>query len=475
MKLGSQELPRPKKLYNIDDTTNKAGNVTHYVDLMVETTGKKKEMRFLVSDIGREDAILGYPWLATFEPKFSWAHSTIDVRNLPIVLRSINPIEECTTIAQLTTEAKQDIVEQLTTECRIRGASTDLAIKAHDKQKEITIPPEYQRFASMFSDKESQCFPPSRPWDHAIKLKPDAPSHLRCKVYPMTREEDEALDKFIDEQLLKGYIEPSKSPYASPFFFVKKKDGKLRPVQDYRALNVWMVKNQYPLPLILVLIRDLGGAYVYSKLDVRWGYNNIHIKEGDEWKAAFKTKRGLHQPKVMFFGMSNLPPTFQGFMDNIYYATITKYEALGTFIRIYMDDIGITTKVPSLQAHIDAVSDVLRVAQEHSLYFKPEKCTFHIPSMEYLGLILERTQTRMDLVKVAGVRDWPAPTTIKGVRSFLGFCNYYHAFIQDFSELALPLNALTQKGQEFTWGSNKQRAFDQLKKRITSSPTLAHP
>ena len=177
---------------------------------------------------------------------------------------------------------KEEIVSQLMEECGTRGASTDLAIKAHDEQRKTTIPPEYERFTSVFSDKESQRFPPSQPWDHAIELKPDAPSHLRCKVYPMTREEDAALDKFIDEQLLKGYIEPSKSLYASPFFFIKKKDGKLRPVQDYRALNAWTVKNQYPLPLIPVLIRDLGGAYVYSKLDVRWGYNNIRIKEGDE-------------------------------------------------------------------------------------------------------------------------------------------------------------------------------------------------
>ena len=128
-----------------------------------------------------------------------------------------------------------------------------------------------------------------------------------------------------------------------------------------------------------------------------------------------------------------------------------------------MDDIGIATKVPSLQAHINVVSDVLQVAQEHSLYFKPEKCTFHVPNMEYLGLILEWNQTQMDPVKVAGVRDWPAPTTIKGVRSFLGFCNYYRAFVWDFSELALLLNALTQKGCEFSWGPIEQRAFDQLK------------
>ena len=151
-------------------------------------------------------------------------------------------------------------------------------------------------------------------------------------------------------------------------------------------------------------------------------------------------------------------------MDDIYYATIAKHEARGMFIRVYMDDIRIATKVPSLQAHIDAISNILQVAQEHSLYFKPKKCVFHTPSMEYLGLILEHTQTRMDPIKVAGVREWPAPMTVKGVRSFLGFCNYYRAFVQDFSELALPLNALTQKGREFIWTTREQEAFDALKR-----------
>src|ERR1700758_2286423 len=135
MKLGMRELARPKKLYNIDDTTNKAGNVTHYVDLMVETAGRRKEMRFLVSDVGREDAILGYPWLATFEPNFSWAHGTIDVKNLPIVLRSVNPIQGRSTIAKVTEE---EITPQLADKCEVRGASTDLAIKAHDEQKKTT-------------------------------------------------------------------------------------------------------------------------------------------------------------------------------------------------------------------------------------------------------------------------------------------------------------------------------------------------
>ena len=177
----------------------------------------------------------------------------------------------------------------------------------------------------------------------------------------------------------------------------------------------------------------------------------------------------------MFFGMCNSPPTFQGFIDKIYYETIIKHPPLGTYVCIYMDKIGIATKVPSFQAHIDAVSDVLRVAQKHSLFFKPEKCIFQALSMEYLGLILECHQTHMDPVKVAGVQDWPMLTMVKGVQSFLGFCNYYRTFIQDFSELAIPLSALTKKGIDFKWGPEEQHMFKELKTHVTRELMLAHP
>jgi hypothetical protein len=245
----------------------------------------------------------------------------------------------------------------------------------------------------------------------------------------MTSTEEEALDAFLDEQLAKGYIRPPISPYASSFFFIKKKDGKLRPVQDYRNLNKWTVRNQYPLPLITALIRDLGGAHIYTKLDVRWGYNNVQIKEGDEYKAAFKTRRGLFKPTVMFFGLTNSPAMFQAMMNSIYQQAITKHESRGTNIRIYMDDIAVTTKNTSLQGHVEAVSDVLQVAKDHSLFFKLSKCSFHVPSINYLGLVLEKGATKMDPVKLAGIRDWPIPKTVKDVRSFHGFCNFYRSFI----------------------------------------------
>jgi hypothetical protein len=264
----------------------------------------------------------------------------------------------------------------------------------------------------------------------------------------MTRIEDEALDTFIDEQLEKGYIRPSKSQYASSFFFIKKKDGKLRPVQDYRKINAWTVHNQYPLPLIGDLIRDLGGATIFTKFNIRQGYNNIRIKAGDKHKATFKTRRSLFEPTVMYFGLCNSPATFQAFMNEIFCPIIMKHDLLGTAIRVYMDDIAIATKAflsPSHAhtAHITMVTDVLQVTLDHDLYFKPEKCIFHAPSIDYLGVILEKGVTHMDPVKISGIKDWPMPTSVKDVRSFLGFCNFYCPFIRGFALVARPLNELT--------------------------------
>ena len=167
----------------------------------------------------------------------------------------------------------------------------------------------------------------------------------------------------------KGYIRPSQSPMASPFFNVKKKDGKLRPCQDYRYLNEWTIKNAYPLPLISELMDKIQGAEYFTKLDVRWGYNNIRIKQGDQWKAAFKTNRGLFEPTVMFFGMCNSPATFQSMMD----ATFKDLIDEGKII-IYMDDLFLFTKyLTSLEEN---TKQVLQRLMDNDLYLKPRKCEF---------------------------------------------------------------------------------------------------
>jgi hypothetical protein len=299
----------------------------------------------------------------------------MEPRFMLVIISSINPriTQSQPVIAStLTKGTKQSIVQQLETECTIRGVATDLAIQAGEQQTEAELPKEYQEFSWLFSDEAADRFPLSREWDHAIDLKPGAPDALDCKVYPMTRDEDTALEKFLDEMVGKGYIRPSKSPYASPFFFVKKKDGKLRPVQDYRWLNSHTVRNQYPLPLIAQLISDLSGAHIFSKVDVQQGYNNVRIKKGDEWKAAFKTKFGHWEPLVMFFGLTNSPSTFQEMMNVIYKEVIEKHAARGTIIRIYMDNIAIAT-TGTIQDHIDTVTT--------RLIFQTIK--MHIPRLQH--------------------------------------------------------------------------------------------
>src|SRR6266511_5046133 len=185
------------------------------------------------------------------------------------------------------------------------------------------VPPHLQHFHSIFIKDSFDKLPETKPWDHAIELSSDINSKT-CKVYPLSISEQAKLNVFLKENLESGQIHPSKSPMAAPVFFVKKKDGKLCLVQDYCALNAMTMENKYPLPLIPELIAKLQGAKYFTKLDIRWRFNNVHIKEGDEWKAAFRTNRGLFELLVMFFGLTNSLATFQTMMDNIFDELITE-------------------------------------------------------------------------------------------------------------------------------------------------------
>ncbi len=288
-------------------------------------------------------------------------------------------------------------------------------------------------------------------------------------TYPLATTEGGALMEFLNEQLQKGYIRPSKSPYASPFFFIKKKDGKLQPVQDYRKLNALTIKNRYPLPLIPEIIDKVQDAHLFTKLDVRWGYNNVRIREGDEWKAAFKTNQGLYEPSVMFFRLTNSPSTFQTMMDTIFRDLILTNEVI-----VYMDDILITT-IHDLTHHQELIHQVLYRLEEHDLYLKPEKCTFEALEVEYLGVIIGHGTIRMDPVKTQGVRTWEAPTNLTEAQGFVGFLNFYRWFIKGFSKLARPLHDLTKKGVAWRWTHVEQKAFDTLKEAVAKEPVLIFP
>ena len=160
-----------------------------------------------------------------------------------------------------------------------------------------------------------------------------------------------------------GYIRPSISPIASSFFFLRKANGSQRPVQDYRGVNKWTIPNRYPLPLIPELIAEVQEAFVFTKFDVEGGFNKVHIKDGDQHKAVFKTKYSLYEPMVMYFGLCNSPVTFQNMMNHIFRPLKDKWAKKGVKIIVYMDDI-LTATSTSLQDHRDATHDVLDLLQD---------------------------------------------------------------------------------------------------------------
>ena len=171
------------------------------------------------------------------------------------------------------------------------------------------VPEKFHKWIKVFGKNQSERMPTRKLWDHVIDVK-EGFVPRKGKMYPLSREEKEEVREFVKKQLQKGYIRLSKSPQTAPVFFVEKKDGKKRMVQDYQYLNEWTIKNNYPLPLISDILENIGAKKVFTKMDLRWGYNNVRIKEGDEWKAAFMTPEGSFEPTVMFFGLTNSLATF---------------------------------------------------------------------------------------------------------------------------------------------------------------------
>ena len=298
------------------------------------------------------------------------------------------------------------IVAKLTT-------AMELAAAAEQLKPKVTLPPEYERFKPVFSKEATASLPPSRPYDHEINLN-DTFIPKIGKLYPLTPEERQATEAFIDEHLASGKIRPSNSPQASPFFIIKKKDSGLSPCQDYQYINEHTVHDAYPLPLISELIDKLQGAKIFTKFNVRWGYNNFRIKDGHQWKAAFVTHRGLFKPTVI--------------------------------------------RIMNLNLHL-----------------KLEKCTFTTTEVEYLGMVVCPGQLAMDPVKLDGIAKWPKPTKVKDVRSFLGFANFYRRFISDYSNVARPLIDLTKKNLPWTWTDTHDAAFHTLKSLFLTKPILQLP
>ena len=213
----------------------------------------------------------------------------------------------------------------------------------------------------------------------------------------------------------------------------------------------------------------LNGAKFFTKLDLRNGYYNVRIKKGDEWKTAFRTRRGLFEYTTMPFGLTNTPATFQHLVNHIF------RDMLDIFVVVYLDDILIFSK--NEDEHREHVRRVLQRLRENDLFAKPEKCEFHVDTVEYLGFIVSPTGISMDSVKVQAISEWEPPKSVHDLQVFLGFANYYRRFIRDYSKIAQPLTSLLKKEaklKRFSLSPDQVEAFNSLKLSFTSAPILAH-
>lgn len=263
---------------------------------------------------------------------------------------------------------------------------------------------------------------------HEIHLTPNAKIPARAP-YQMSAAENLALNKEINELLQQGAIVPSSSPFSAPVLFVKKKDGSLRLCVDYRMLNDQTIRNRFSLPVIDDLIDSLGGAQYFSKLDLMSGYHQIRNLPANEYKTTFSTQSGHYRFRFMPFGLTNVPTTFQSFMNHILALH------LHDFVVVYLDDILIYSKTK--EEHIRHVQQVLGILKDNKLIAKKSKCEFFKKETSFLGFKLS-TQGIVPLDdKVQLVRVFPTTNSVKQAKSFLGLANFYRRFIPNFSKIAI--------------------------------------
>ncbi|QRW21942.1 Retrotransposable element Tf2 protein [Rhizoctonia solani] len=313
-----------------------------------------------------------------------------------------------------------------------------------DKDPLNGVPPKYHQYAKVFGEEVLNKLLPHRHYNIGIELKEEGP--LNLPLYSMTDAKSTTLKDWLRDKLKAGKICPSKLSISSPVMFVPKKDGSHHLVVDYRCLNNWTKKNIYLLPHPDDLMAQLHGARVFTKLDLHWGYNNKSL--------------------VMTFGLTNAPAAFQHFMNKLF------KDLSDVCIIIYLDDILIYSKDDA--SHTQHVHKVLQRLMDNQLFCKASKCTFHVTLVEYLGIIVLDKGFSLDKLKIQAVQEWPTPTKVKEVQSFLGFANFLCCFVANFSHIARPLHNLVKKDMLWKWETREQEAFQTLKDTITNTPVLCH-
>lgn len=312
--------------------------------------------------------------------------------------------------------------------------------------------------------------------EHEINLVDDIPVNLPYRRIPPNQYTE--VKEHISKLVKKGVIQESSSAYASPVVVVRKTDGSIRLCVDYRKLNQKTIKDAFPLPRIDESFDALQGAKFFSTIDLASGYHQVSVKESDRHKTAFTTPFGIFEHLRMPMGVCNGPATFQRLMQT------TMSDLIFQIMLVYLDDILLFSK--SFTQHLERLDAVLKRLQDTGLKVKIEKCHFLQQKVKFLGHQVSAEGIETDPDKIAAVKQWSRPTTLKELRSFLGFCGYYRRFVEHFSQIAGPLHDLVNfclnsgppsKVNQFMcslWTSECQESFDVLKEKLTSAPILGY-
>ncbi|WVZ64083.1 hypothetical protein U9M48_013652 [Paspalum notatum var. saurae] len=331
--------------------------------------------------------------------------------------------------------------------------------------KTIDEVPVVCEYPDVFSD-DLPGLPPDRAVEFAIDLVPGTVPIAKAP-YRMSGKEYDELKKQLDELLEKGFIRRSVSLWGAPVLFVNKKDGTLRLCVDYRELNAVTIKNKYPLPRIDDLLDQLKGAKYFSKIDLRSGYHQMKIQEEDIPKTAFVTRYGHHEFTVVSSGLTNAPAYFMNMMNLIL------MEELNQFVVVFIDDILIYSE--NRKEHEKHLRVVLEKLRKNRLYGKFSKCEFWLKKVALLGHVLTAEGVSVDPKKIEVVSNWKTPRNVTKIRSFLGLARCYRRFIENFSKIAKLMTELLKDKVSFEWNDEREKSFQCLKDKLTTTPVLTLP
>ena len=288
---------------------------------------------------------------------------------------------------------------------------------------------------------------------------------IRQRNYRYGYKEREEITKQVKEMFKGNIIRESSSSWTNPIVLVKQKE-KYRFCLDYRKLNAVTKPDCFPLPLIEDLLDNLEGCPILSIFDLKSGYFQIEVEESDKEKTAFMANNNVYEFNKMPFGLINAPSTFQRFIQDTFKGILHK------FVSVYIDDIIVFSK--SFDEHFCHLKEVFKRLDERDLRLHPEKCKFLCDELKFLGFIVGREGIKPDPDRTKAINQFPMPTKIKDIRSFIGMANYYRKYIKNFALIAKPLTSLLRKDHKWDWNENCQNSFDTIKSILTNPPLLAH-